>query len=200
MELKLKSHQRGMLFGIGRKKHKELSDQELISLFVKEDCVHTIPILYERYAHLVMGSCMKYLKQVENAEDITIRIFTELGDKLKKHEISFFKSWLYQVTRNECLQFLRKYKPNQEVVINELAADDPSELEERVLKEIQLEQLELAIATLKPDQKKCVELFYIEQQSYQTIADQLEIPLNTVKSAIQNGKRNIKIWMESHEK
>lgn len=200
MELKLKSHQRGMLFGIGRKKHKELSDQELISLFVKEDCVHTIPILYERYAHLVMGSCMKYLKQVENAEDITIRIFTELGDKLKKHEISFFKSWLYQVTRNECLQFLRKYKPNQEVAINELAADDPSELEERVLKEIQLEQLELAIATLKPDQKKCVELFYIEQQSYQTIADQLDIPLNTVKSAIQNGKRNIKIWMESHEK
>lgn len=188
-----------MIFGSKRKKYLSYSDQELIQLYIQEKCEYTIPILYERYAHLVMGSCLKYLKQVENAEDTTLRIFGELGDKLLKHEIQHFKSWLYQVTKNECFQFLRKNKLVTQELMDQIAPEDSSDITNVYIKEQQLDLLEKAITTLKDEQRACVELFYLQQLSYQEISETLAISQNTVKSAIQNGKRNIKIWMEKHE-
>lgn len=140
---------------------------------------------------------MKYLKQVENAEDITMQIFGELGGKLIRHEIQHFKSWLYQVTRNECLQFLRKYKPGSITVIEQLSqpteeCNDTNELEQH------LQLLEEVIPQLKEEQQICIRLFYLEQKSYNEISEQLSLSLNAVKSAIQNGKRNLKIKMERH--
>lgn len=190
-----------MFFG-NRRKYQQLSDKELIDLYITDRCSYTLPLLYERYGHLVMGSCMKYLKQVENAEDITMRIFGELSAKLLKHDIQHFKSWLYQVTRNECLQFLRKHKPGNTTMIDELSQTQEESLEETAALETQLQLLEKAIPELKDEQRQCIELFYLEQKSYSEISEHLSIPLNTVKSAIQNGKRNLKIWMErqaSHE-
>lgn len=187
-----------MLFN-KKRKYQQLSDLELINLWKVEECNYTIPILYERYGHLVLGSCLKYLKQLENAEDITIQLFATLGDKLKKHSIAHFKSWLYQVTRNECLMFLRKNKPNQLQEINELTLVDSTNLEEEQLKEKKISELEKGIEQLKPEQKKCIELFYLKDKSYQEICEELNLPINTVKSAIQNGKRNLKIWMDEHE-
>ena len=188
-----------MFFGNKRKHYQQLSDKELIDLYITDRCPYTLPLLYERYGHLVMGSCMKYLRQQENAEDITMRIFGELGAKLLKHDIQYFKSWLYQVTRNECLQFLRKHRPQETSSIHELTAPVPEEEELTLQLEGQLQLLELAITHLKDDQRRCVELFYLEQRSYNEISEHLSIPLMTVKSAIQNGKRNLKLWMERHE-
>lgn len=188
-----------MFLGIKRRKFQQLSDRELIDLYITDRCEYTLPLLYERYAHLVMGSCMNYLKQVENAEDITMRIFGELGAKLLKHDIQHFKSWLYQVTRNECLMYLRRFRPNEMTVINELTQPAEEQEEERIALESRLQLLEQAITHLKNEQKICVELFYIRQQSYNQISEQLSLPLNTVKSAIQNGKRNLKLWMERQQ-
>ncbi len=129
-----------------------------------------------------------------------MRIFGELGAKLLRHEIQHFKSWLYQVTRNECLQFLRKHKPHETTVINELVQPAEEDDEETIRLEGRLQLLEQAIGQLKDEQRTCVELFYLEQKSYNEISEHLSIPLTTVKSAIQNGKRNLKIWMERQER
>lgn len=185
-----------MFFGLNRRKYHQMSDKELIDLYITDRCSYTLPLLYERYGHLVMGSCLKYLKQTENAEDITMRIFGELGAKLLKHDIQHFKSWLYQVTRNECLQFLRKHKPGATTTIQELTIPVEEENGDLIDLEQQLQLLETAIESLKDDQKRCIELFYLKQLSYNEISEQLSLPLNSVKSAIQNGKRNLKIRME----
>lgn len=63
-------------------------------------------------------------------------------------------------------------------------------------KEVQLEAVENAIHELKEEQKKCIELFYLEQKSYAEITQILQMELKKVKSAIQNGKRNLKIKLE----
>ena len=198
MEFGQKLHLYGEMFFGNRRKYRQLSDKELIDLYVTDRCSHTLPILYERYGHLVMGSCMKYLKQVENAEDITMHIFGELGGKLLRHEIQHFKSWLYQVTRNECLQFLRKHKPGSSDMIENLSQPAPEATEETAELELHLQLLEEAIPQLKEEQQICIRLFYLEQKSYNEISEQLSLSLNAVKSAIQNGKRNLKIKMERH--
>jgi RNA polymerase sigma-70 factor (ECF subfamily) len=177
--------------------HQSYTDNELIRLYKVNASTYTLPILYERYGHLVFGLCLKYLKNKNDAEDLTMNIYETLGQKLIKHEITHFKSWLYQVTKNECYMILRKKNP---VTISEfeLADNDTESLENLNALETNLNLLEKGIKALKEEQRLCVEQFYIYEKSYQEISIEFELPINTVKSAIQNGKRNLKIWMENH--
>ena len=69
--------------------------------------------------------------------------------------------------------------------------------EEVTLKESNLTNLEMAIETLNQDQKKCIQLFYLQQKSYTEVAEITGYTLNNVKSFIQNGKRNLKLKMQS---
>ena len=90
-------------------KHKQYrlkSDEELMTLHKSEGGSICIGILYERYGHLVMGACMKYLKNTLEAEDMTMQIFENLGQKIIKHEIQFFKK---EKNADVKAEFIRKY-------------------------------------------------------------------------------------------
>jgi RNA polymerase sigma-70 factor (ECF subfamily) len=183
------------MFSFNYKKYSQKTDEELIALYKANERSVFVGILYERYAHLVMGTCMKILKNAAESEDMTMQIFEHLHSKLLKHEINFFKSWLYMVTKNECFMLLRK--KGKSVTFNEVyetSAEDHSE--ELKLNEQKLSVLEEMIPLLKEDQRLCIELFYLKELSYQQISNQLKMSLMQVKSAIQNGKRNLKIRLE----
>lgn len=175
------------------------SDEELITLYRSNQNRLCLGILYERYGHLVMGSCLKYLKNIQDAEDVTSQIFEDLHTKLLKHEITFFKSWLFMVTKNECFMRLRKSGKEGSIPETLQIQDEPTS-EYHIQKEIQLGMLEKLIPVLKDDQKTCIDLFYIKEKSYQEISDELNMTLMQVKSAIQNGKRNLRIRMEEEIK
>ena len=64
-------------------------------------------------------------------------------------------------------------------------------------KEKQLTLMESAIKDLKPEQKICIELFYLQEKSYEEVAKITGYSMKEVKSYIQNGKRNLKIIMTS---
>mmetsp|Transcript_8089 Transcript_8089/g.8900 ORF Transcript_8089/g.8900 Transcript_8089/m.8900 type:complete len:109 (+) Transcript_8089:3-329(+) len=98
------------------------------------------------------------------------------------------------VTKNECLMLLRKKGRVTAELTKELEASD--ELELTIKKEEQLNALEEAIDDLKEEQQSCIKLFYLESRSYQEISALLQLDLKKVKSAIQNGKRNLKLNLE----
>jgi RNA polymerase sigma-70 factor (ECF subfamily) len=139
---------------------------------------------------------MKYLRNKEDAEDVVMELFHKLGDKIQKHEIQNFKSWLHTMIRNECLMLLRKNNP----VAGNIDSTELPETAQPIIsaqeKERNFEILEGIISQLKPDQKKSIELFFFEGKSYTEIADSLQMSLMQVKSAIQNGKRMLKISLE----
>jgi RNA polymerase sigma-70 factor (ECF subfamily) len=184
------------MFQFRLKKYRQCSDEELILLFKEKQDSAFIGILYERYSHLVMGVALKYLKNVEESQDITSKIFEELPSKLAKHTVDFFKSWLYRVTMNEAFQVLRKKGIEISTDQFPMLEMETSNQEEIQSKENQLEALEKAIEELKPEQKKCIQLFYLQEKSYVEIAQELNLELMKVKSYIQNGKRNIKLQLE----
>lgn len=166
---------------------------------IQTDRDNAIAELYRRYATLVMGLCLKYLRNTVEAEDILMLIFEKLEDKVSKSEIKHFKSWLYTVSRNECLMLLRKKKTatsDIDIALISTADNSEVELESALLKETELIELETALQQLKPEQKKAISLFYLENKSYDEISSELKIDLKKVKSLIQNGKRNLKIKME----
>jgi len=181
-------HLMNRMFQFRLKKYRQCSDEELILLFKEKQDSAFIGILYERYSHLVMGVALKYLKNVEESQDITSKIFEELPTKLAKHSVEFFKSWLYRVTMNEAFQVLRK--KGVEVTTDQFPSLESESLnsEEIQTKEKQLEALEHAIEDLKSEQKKCIQLFYLQEKSYVEIASELNLELMKVKSYIQDRK------------
>jgi RNA polymerase sigma-70 factor (ECF subfamily) len=181
-----------------RKKFEHYSDAKLLVSFRANDDKKIIGELYNRYGHLVMGTCLNYLKNKNDAEDIVMEIFMTLGDKIKKHEINYFKSWLFILTKNNCLMVLRK-KKHYDTQLNEEIVAQEDEIEEIQIKEIQLTELETAIDELDPPQDEVIKLFYIQQMSYKEVSEKLNLTLNKVKSAIQNGKRNLKIKLKEHD-
>jgi RNA polymerase sigma-70 factor (ECF subfamily) len=178
-----------MIFGV--RKYRKYSDEDLVIAYSEKPSRDILQVLYERYGHLVLGLCLKYLKQMENAEDMCASIFEKLPQLMVKHEVRYFKSWLYQVSRNECLMLLRK-KKNYSIPIEDVAIEAEEGNESEKL-EKEITSLELALKELKSEQQKCLVLFYLDELSYTEISAKLNMEIKSVKSHIQNGKRNLKI-------
>jgi RNA polymerase sigma-70 factor (ECF subfamily) len=150
---------------------------------------------------LVYGVCLKYLKDSESAKDAVMHIFEELVQKLHKHEVEYFKSWLYTVARNHCLMRLRTPRNLKTVELHPslMQSDDEKHLNGAVQKEQDLEKMEKCLQTLSGEQKQTVELFYLQNKCYHEIAEITGKDWNKIKSLIQNGRRNLKICMEKDE-
>ncbi len=182
------------------KKHiSKLSDSELLSAYKKEYAQKFVAELFSRYAHLVFGVSLKYLKNEPEAKDITQEVYEILIKKLKTHEVSNFSSWLHQLTKNECLMELRRNKRIELVPITENnVEEEASVIEEKILLETKIETLLKEIENLKPAQKECMKLFYLKKMSYREITSSTNYSEKEVKSYIQNGKRNLKNQLINH--
>jgi len=182
----------------------QLTDQELLQRFKADNNSDWIGVLFDRYALLLLGMCMKYLKNEEDARDAVQQIFLKMLSDINKHEIQYFRAWIYQVTKNYCLMQLRqkhmKYK--EEISDKHMGgmAADPEDKQVYQEKDILLENMGQAMNQLNPEQRICVELFYLQKKSYQEIADQTGYSLLQVKSYIQNGKRNLKLLLEKQQR
>ena len=180
--------------------HSAMTDEQLIIRYRTISDNRCIEELFDRYTHLVFGVCMKYLSDEDKSKDAVMEIFEDLFDLLKEHNISNFKSWLHTVSRNFCLMLLRKEK-SRELYDSELVKKSQEIYVENEGTQHQLEEettynkLHSAISRLCDEQKKCIELMYLDDKSYKEIATITGFTMNQVKSFIQNGKRNLKILM-----
>ncbi len=183
--------------------YKDYTDVQLLKAYKESKDKNFVGILYKRYSHLAFGLCMKYLKDEDQAQDAVINIFTKLFDDLLKHEIEYFKSWLYTFTKNHCLMNLRsaqvKLRRDIEYTaeMKQVMENGEESHQNANKREQEYQALEQALAQLNPEQRVCVELFYLNSKSYQEIANQTGYTINNIKSYIQNGKRNLKIKLEN---
>jgi RNA polymerase sigma-70 factor, ECF subfamily len=183
-------------------KYQHFSDAELVEQYRLKPDPEILGDLYQRYMVLVYGVCMKYLKSREDSQDAVMQIFETLVHEIPRFEIRHFKSWLYGVTRNHCLMKLRKdnaERLKQDKISSGMfmESDSINHLIEEKEDEDMQERLKTCMERLKEEQRRCLELFYYRQQCYKEIAAGLMLDENKVKSFIQNGKRNLKICIES---
>lgn len=180
-----------------------LNDSELIDRFRYSHNNQYVGELYLRYAHLVLGLCIKYYKDTDLAQDATMNIFELLLHELKRHKIDHFKSWLYTVSKNYCLQELRKTqtqlkKDDAYAVFYAETMELDDSLHLNTKKELLLTEMEQALNQIKYNQRLCLKMFYLDGKSYADISKELDFSLKDVKSNIQNGKRNLKIILEKN--
>ncbi len=152
--------------------------------------------LWDRYAHLLFGVAMKYLQDTERAKDLVMEFFADLPALAAKHEVRAFRPWVHAVVRNRCLMELRKKDPHAGLR-NEAALAD-ADTDEAVLREASLQALEAAINQLPEGQARCIRLFHLERKSYAEVAQMTGMPVEQVRSHLQNGRRKLRIILERH--
>ncbi|MDX1653351.1 MAG: sigma-70 family RNA polymerase sigma factor [Brumimicrobium sp.] len=184
------------------RKYKQLSDAQLVDKFQTTKDIYYAALLFERYNEMTVSLALNYLKNETDAEDATMECFELMSKDLKETEVQNFGGWYYSLVRNYLLKVNRKKgaQPHYDLIegYHDRFEDDEGFKEifsdervdgEKIIQEVLLE--------LKPLQARCIELFYLNGKSYKEITTILSISENEVKSHVQNGKRKMKILLES---
>lgn len=180
-------------------KYSEITDNELLQRYVQTNDNKWLGILLQRYTMLLLGVCMKYLKDENEAQDAVQQVFIKVIQEVHKYRIDYFKSWLYMVAKNHCLTSLRdKRRTISEALTDNHTFTLPDDVDNDIAltEQVSTEMLATALEQLSEEQKQCVNLFYLQKRSYAEISSATGFTLKQVKSYIQNGKRNLKMIIE----
>jgi RNA polymerase sigma factor (sigma-70 family) len=179
--------------------YNDADDKELLQHFYSDHDNKWLGILLPRYTLLLLGICMKYLRNEEDAKDSVQQIFIKVINELHKYKVDFFKSWIYMIAKNHCLMKLRDRGKITTELNDQVTAvpDDSADRLALLEKDTLLDKIMHAISNLNREQKECVSLFYLEKKSYASVADITGYSLLQVKSHIQNGKRNLRLMLEN---
>jgi RNA polymerase sigma-70 factor (ECF subfamily) len=184
-------------------KYDKQTDDQLLDLFRRSRDGDALGHLFLRYMELVYGVCLKYLRQPEAAQDAVMDIYEQLQRKLPHQEVSHFPGWLYRVSVNHCLQILRKRSAGNTVPIDDVLVQNTPLLHQDGgftdldVEPDQADQLRDCLAGLPEGQRICIKMFYFEKTPYADISERTGMPLDTVRSHIQNGRRNLKKCMDN---
>jgi len=184
---------------VSANKYSEITDNELLQRYVQTNDNKWLGILLQRYTMLLLGVCMKYLKDENEAQDAVQQVFIKVIQEVHKYRIDYFKSWLYMVAKNHCLTSLRdKRRTIPEALTDNHTFTLPDDVDNDIAltEQVSTEMLATALEQLSEEQKQCVNLFYLQKRSYAEISSATGFTLKQVKSYIQNGKRNLKMIIE----
>jgi RNA polymerase sigma factor (sigma-70 family) len=179
-----------------------VDDNVLLKQFKNDSNQEALSALFFKYVDLVFGVCLKYLQDGEKSKDAVMEIYEELTIKLKKHEVSNFKSWLHVLTKNHCLMKLRKSKNIKHTELTEdfvQIQQNEHPLAELLDKEENLKKMEHCLEKLTQEQRVSIELFYLQQKCYNEIVNITGYEWQMVRSFVQNGKRNLRNCMEDSQ-
>jgi len=184
---------------VNKGRYDHISDQELLERFYSDHDNAWLGVLLERYTLLLLGVCMKYLKNEDDARDSVQQIFLKVIQELHKYKVEYFKSWIYMIAKNHCLMKLRDKQSKTPAELNEkLISAKAEETDQQLLQQNDhtYAVMEEALKELNTEQRQCVTLFYLQRKTYQEIHEITGFSMLQVKSYIQNGKRNLRILIE----
>ncbi|MES2377935.1 MAG: sigma-70 family RNA polymerase sigma factor [Bacteroidota bacterium] len=151
--------------------------------------------LMQRYKDSIYFMVLKMVNNKEDAMDLTVETFAKAFEKLDKYQPEYaFSTWLFRVATNNCIDFIRKKKLNT-TSIHGMTDEDGDEKqlqikadvlnpEETSIKKQQTEELKLLIQSLPARYRNLITLRYFDELSYEEIAQQLDLPLGTVKAQL----------------
>lgn len=133
----------------------------------------------------------KYLQDFDNAEDVVQEVFIIVWDYRKDiHSYSSLKSFLYTVTKNKCLTFL-KNDARKNNLLNGTSLFTEMFYDANVVEEETYRLLEKGIKEL-PDQSRKIIRLHLDGLKNQEIADELNVSINTVKTLKKNAYKNLR--------
>lgn len=175
-----------------KRKTKEYSDSELISLYLREQNTTYFTMLYRRYAGKVFAKCISMLSDDGMARDATQDIFIKVLLNLGKFtEQSSFSTWVYSITYNYCIDIIRKKKKNILIFsedIGKFNAEKEVEIPDSVILEMETKRLENVMDIMPPGDKAILNMKYIDELQIKEIALVFDKTESAIKMQIMRAK------------
>lgn len=175
---------------------RKINEQELHELFngIKNKDEDSLAQLYEKYYNLVYGIVFSILKNKEDSEDVTQVIFSKIYE-LPKEKLpeNYEASWLYKVSKNETLQYIRKAK--SEITLEDIY--DVYDTTNNIDEIIDTETYKKMISGLNDKEKEIVSLKILSQFTFKKIGQMLEMPTGTVQWNYYKAVNSLKISLSS---
>lgn len=168
--------------------------------------------LIDEFQQKVFGTCLSFVPNTQDAEDITQEVFVEVYRSIQKFKGNAkLSTWIYRITTNKCLEFIRKKSTKKrfgfmQSIIGDMVIDKTSFFTEMKHPGVQLEQKELSETLYKAIEKlpeaQCVvfTLHKIDGKSYQEVAEITSKSVSSVESLMFRAKKNLKKILEHYYK
>lgn len=148
--------------------------------------------LVGRYHAGLIIHCERLVGNRQEAEDVAQEAFVRAYTRLDRFDPAKgrFSTWLYKIATNLAIDYLRKHTRRVEVEDIEAIAEltMPLHLEAEARREIRT----AVLALVPPEYRQVIEAYYWEGKSYQQIADERQVPINTVRTWIRRAKAQLK--------
>lgn len=167
-----------------------MDEKQIIAKVLRGD-IDSYADLVERYHIGLVMYCERLVGDRMEAEDIAQKSFIKAHERLSRFDTDKgrFSTWLYKIAHNEAIDFLRK---NKRVIASSFIEENES-LVPDFLSHEQLQDVRQAVLELTPpEHRRVIEAYYWEGKSCQVIADEMQAPINTVKSWLRRAKMQLR--------
>lgn len=134
---------------------------------------------------------------MDAAQEALIRIYTKINSYEEKAQ---FKTWVQRIVTNICIDKFRRSKPSVSIEEHELVFSDTQNVEDEVMSTYVAKDIQDAIEKLPEHHRAVVVLRYLQDFSYNEIADSLGLPLNTVKSYLFRARHQLQALLHDYQK
>ena len=175
---------------MGVKSYSEFDDRTLVSMVVEGDSV-AFDTLFTRHRDMIYAMLLKYAGNSDDVDDLMQEAFMKAYLKIGLYDPKYdFGAWIYTIARNTFVDFERSRKsialnseniPLENSTAQQTSAPSP---EDYIINAQQRVQIERYIAMLPEDYRRLFELRFIDEYSYEEIAEKLDMKLGTVKTRI----------------
>jgi len=172
---------------------KLLKDEELVRKFQTDNHSIYFDILYKRYHRKVLDKCYSLVKNHQLAEELAEDILSKTFEKLSGFKnISSYSSWLYSITYNHCIDYLRKKKKlhypdwNRSNEIPEIIDETPE-----VMNEINYENFLIILDLIHPEEKALILMKYHDNLPMKQIAESLRISEDATKMRLKRARSRV---------
>lgn len=179
---------------------KALEDFRLIDLAVSGQDQQAYADLMQRYRKPVYHMILKMIRNVDDAEDLTIEAFAKAFKNLHKFKKDFtFSTWLFRIATNNTIDFIRKkrldtmsldtsFKDDNGDAVSIDVQDRNLNPQEEAINSQKIELVRLFVNKLPAKYQRLVKLRYFDELSYDEIAKELGAPLGTVKAQLHRAR------------
>ena len=171
----------------------QLKDEELVSLIAHDKHSELFQILYDRYHSRVLDKCYSLLKDKKLAGEFVQDIFSKVYEKLESFKgISSFSSWLYAITYNHCIEYLRiKRRLHYPEWNRNSALPEIIDEQDEDLSEIKYERLLKILDIIHPEEKVLLLMKYKDNMSLRLIQGTLKISESAVKMRLKRARARV---------
>ena len=179
---------------------KALEDFKLIDQAVNDNDEQAFAMLMDRYKRPVYHMILKMVRNVDDAEDLTIEAFAKAFKNLYRFKKDFtFSTWLFRIATNNAIDFIRKKKLETTSLDSSFKDDNGDAVhidvedhnlnpQEEAIKSQKVELIQMFVTRLPAKYQKLVRLRYFKELSYEEIAAELNAPLGTVKAQLHRAR------------